>query len=557
MRTSSAALRGWLWTLAGGPALLAAVLAAVPGGTATPGEEDLPAFEDVTARAGITFRHCFGDDKLSNIVEGTGAGCTFLDYDNDGWLDVYLVNGRYRPDVNDTSGRKYRGKLTNRLYRNNRDGTFTDVTEKAGVGGGDGFGFSASAADFDGDGFVDLLVLNYGRKVLYHNNGDGTFTDVTAKSGLTDGQWSVSGVWFDYNGDGRLDVYVANYLQYDAGQFRSFYPAANYPGPLSYNGTCGVLYRNNGDGTFTDVTREAGLVKANGRAMSATAADFDNRGLLDLYVANDSMENYLFRNTGKGTFVEEALPRGLAFGEGGQGVSNMGPTVGDIDRDGRLDLYIPNLGYGTLWMSRGKGGWRDRTSESGLAVICGQYAGWGAALVDYDNDGYLDVFLATGGAHHEHPEESVLARNTGQGKFTDVSRRSGAYFQKKFVARGAAYGDFDNDGRMDLLVTTLNGEPHLLRNAGGTVGHWLTVVAKTAKGAPAIGARVTVRTGDMVQIQDLVPVTGYLSQSDPRPHFGLGPAAKADAVEVRWPDGKTTVLKDVAADRFLTIAQGQ
>ncbi|MGA2253057.1 MAG: CRTAC1 family protein [Thermoguttaceae bacterium] len=528
------------------------ILPAVPAH----GEEDLPVFEDVTERAGIDFKHNFGSDHLSNIVEGTGSGCMFFDYDGDGWLDIYLVNGRYRSDVNDNSGRKYRGKLTNKLYRNNHDGTFTDVTEKAGVGGGDSYGVACSAADYDRDGHLDLLVLNYGPPILYHNNGDGTFTDVTKKAGLAaDARWGVSGLWLDYNNDGLLDLFIAHYLQYDSGKFRSYYPAAGYPGPLSYNGTANALYRNNGNGTFTDVTKEAGVYKPNGRAMSATAADLNNHGLLDIYVANDSMENYYFRNTGKGKFVEEALQRGIAFGEGGQGVSNMGPTIADLDRNGLLDIFIPNLGYGTLWRNKGKY-FEDRTSESGLAVICGQYAGWGSALIDYDNDGYLDVFVATGGAHHLHPEESVLARNDGKGHFVDVSKRSGKFFQQKFVARGVAYGDFNNDGKMDLLVMTLDGAPHLLRNVGGAKNHWLTVVPKLSNGkSDAIGARVTVKTGGLVQIHDVIPVTGYLSQSDPRPHFGLAKATKADVVEIRWPNGRMTTLKDVKADQFLKVVQ--
>jgi hypothetical protein len=519
-------------------------------------EPDLPVFEDVTQRAGIDFKHSFGDDHLSNIVQGTGTGCMFFDYDGDGWLDIYLVNGRYRPDINDNSGRKYKGKLSNKLYRNNHDGTFSDVTERAGVGGGESYGVACSAADYQNGGRLDLLVLNYGPPILYHNNGDGTFSDVTKKAGLAgDSRWAVSGLWLDYNHDGLLDLFVAHYLDYDAGKFRSYYPAAGYPGPLSYNGTANALYRNNGDGTFTDVTKEAGVYKPNGRAMSATAADLNNHGLLDIYVANDSMQNYYFRNTGKGTFVEEALPRGIAFGEGGQGVSNMGPTIADIHRNGLLDIFIPNLGYGTLWMNKGKY-FVDRTSESGLAVICGQYAGWGSALIDYDNDGYLDVFVATGGAHHEHPEESVLARNDGHGHFIDVSKRSGTFFHQKFVARGVAYGDFENNGKMGLLVMTLNGTPHLLRNVGGAKNHWLTIIPKLPNGkSDAIGARVTVKSGALVQMHDVIPVTGYLSQSDPRPHFGLGKATKADVVEIRWPNGRSTSLRDVRADQFLKVVQ--
>ena len=536
--------RAWLLTM-----LLAS-------GTAPAAAPDaLPVFTDVTEQAGIRFKHSFGDEHLSNIVEGTGAGCMFFDYDGDGWLDIYLVNGRYQPDVNDNTGRRLKGKLSNRLYRSNRDGTFTDVTEKAGVSGGEGYGVACSAADYDNDGNIDIYVINYGPNVLYHNNGDGTFTDVSEKSGLADPMWGVSGVWFDYNGDGRLDVYVANYLAYDAGKFRSYYAAAGYPGPLSYGGRPDALYRNNGDGTFTNVTAEAGMVRPDGRAMSATAADFLNRGLLDVFVANDSMECYYFRNLGNGTFAEEALPRGLAFSEGGQGVSHMGPCVGDVDRDGRLDLYIPDMGYGCLLLNRGTY-FEDRTTPSGLAVLCGQYTGWGGCLADFDNDGYLDVFVANGDPHHEYGEENVLARNDGAARFVDVARKSGACFKEKHVGRGAAYGDFDNDGDLDLLVVNLNDTARLLRNDGGNRNQWLAVVAKLPNGrSDAVGARVTVTAGALVQIQDLIPVRGYLSQSDPRPHFGLGQAKKADRVDIRWPNGKTTQVKDVPAGQFLKVVQ--
>jgi hypothetical protein len=348
---------------------------------------------------------------------------------------------------------------------------------------------------------------------------------------------------------------VANYLAYDAGKFRSYYAASGYPGPLSYGGRPDALYRNNGDGTFTNVTAEAGAVRPDGRAMSATATDLLNRGLLDVFVANDSMECYYFRNLGNGTFAEEALPRGLAFSEGGQGVSHMGPCVGDVDRDGRLDLYIPDMGYGCLLMNRGTY-FEDRTTPSGLAVLCGQYTGWGACLFDYDNDGYLDVFIANGDPHHEYGEENVLARNDGAGRFVDVAKTSGACFKEKRVGRGAAFGDFDNDGDLDLLVVNLNDSPRLLRNDGGNRNHWLAVVAKLPNGrSDAVGARVTVTAGPLVQIQDLIPVTGYLSQSDGRLHFGLGQAKKADRVDIRWPNGTTTQVKDVPAGQFLKVVQ--
>ncbi len=517
-------------------------------------EPALPIFTDITKTADIDAKHSFGDFKLTNIVEGTGAGAMFFDYDSDGWLDVYLVNGCWLKDVNDNRGRKLRGKLGNSLYRNNRDGTFSDVTSKAGVGD-QGYGAGCSAADFDGDGDLDIYVLNYGANVLYRNNGDGTFTDISKASGLADAHWSLSAPWFDSDNDGDLDVYVTNYLEYDKGKFRSFYPAAGYPGPLSYKGQSDALYRNNGDGTFTDVTKAAGVHNPAGRGMSATVADIDNDGRLDIYVANDAMENYFYRNTGKGAFKNEALIWGLAFGEGGQGVSSMGPTIGDVDRDGRLDIYVPDMGYGCLQMNRGKY-FEDRTAQSKLAVVCGQYTGWGGVLLDYDNDGYLDVFIANGNAHHEYTEEDVLMRNNGKGVFVDVAAKSGAYFREKHVGRGAAAGDFDNDGDLDLLVVNLNASPKLLRNDSPKTNRWLTVDCKLPGGkSDAVGARVTVKTGSLVQIRDLIPVTGYLSQSDPRAHFGLGKAKAADSVEIRWPDGRKTQLKNVRSDQILKVVK--
>lgn len=530
------------------------MLTAVPPLAVTAAEPPLPVFTDVTKQSGIRVKHSYGDFKLSNIVEGTGAGVMFFDYDGDGWLDIYFVNGCWLREVSDNRGRRLRGKLANSLYRNNRDGTFTDVTAEAGVGD-KGYGVGCSAADFDHDGDLDLYVLNYGPNVFYRNNGDGTFTDISRESGLANPLWSLSAPWFDYDNDGDLDVYVSNYLEYDAGRFTSVYPAENYPGPLSYSGRPDALYRNNGDGTFTDVTKEVGLYNSGGRAMSATVADLNNDGLLDLYVTNDAMENYFYQNTGKGTFEERALRMGLAFGEGGQGVSSMGPAVGDVDRNGYLDIYIPDMGYGCLLVNRG-GYFEDRTAPSKLAVVCGQYTGWGGLLLDYDNDGYLDVFVANGNAHHEYTEEDVLMRNDGTGKFIDVAKQSGDYFKAKYVGRGSAFADYDNDGDLDLLVVNLNDSPRLLRNDGGNRNRWLTVAVKLPGGkSDAIGARVTVRTGKLRQIHDVIPTTGYLSQGDPRAHFGLGKAEKADLVEIRWPDGRTTRLKNVTANQFLTVVQ--
>jgi hypothetical protein len=513
----------------------------------------LPQFSDVAAAAGIAFQHSWGDLDLSNIVEGTGSGACAFDYDGDGKLDLYLPNGRWTKGVNDNRGRSLDGILQNALYRNEGDWTFTDVTAKAGVAA-KGYGVGCSAADYDADGDLDLYVLNYGSNELFRNKGDGTFEDVSAASGLADPLFSVNAVWFDYDRDGQLDVYVANYLEYDAGKFRSFYAAAGYPGPLSYNGTPSALYRNNGDGTFSNVTRDAGLWKPGGRAMSAVGADLNDDGVLDLYVTNDAMESYYFEAKGDGTFKERGLLLGLAFGENGQGVSSMGPVVGDLRGLGLLDIFVPSMHYGSL-LSRKGDFYVDRQSESGLSVICGQYVGWGGVIFDFDNDGALDLFMSTGDAHHLYSEHPVLARNDGSGRFLDVSDRAGAYFQKKWVARGATWGDFDSDGNVDLVVVDLEGAPHLLRNLGGGPHHWLKLDLRGRDGRTAIGARVKVTAGGRTQMQDVLPVNGYLSQGDPRLHFGLGAEKEAEKVEIRWPDRTTQVLSEVAADQVLKVVQ--
>ncbi len=532
------------------------ILGLVLVGFALSAEPKLPVFTDITDAAGIRFKHSYGDYEMSNIVEAAGSGACVFDYNGDGLMDIYFVNGRWQKEVNDNRGRELKDKLFNALYRNNGDGTFTDVAEQAGVLG-HGMGFGCSAADFDNDGDVDLYVLNYGPNEFFRNNGDGTFTDISAQSGLADPHWSLSAPWIDYNNDGLLDVYVANYLEYDEGKFRAFYAAAGHPGPLSYHGQPDALYRNNGDGTFTEVTREAGVYNPEGRAMSAMAADLNNDGFLDIYVSNDAMENYYYENTGKGTFEEKALMLGLAFGEHGQGVSSMGPVIGDVDRNGWLDVFIPDMSYSTLLLNEVKF-FDDATIRTKVALACGQYTGWGAAMIDYDNDGYLDLFVANGNALHEFTEEALLLRNNGKAdlQFLDVSDESGKYFHEKYVGRGVAYGDFDNDGNLDIVVCNLNDRPRLLRNDGGNRNNWLVVEVKKPNGkTDAIGARVTVQVGSLRQIEDVVGVKGYLSQSDVRAHFGLGKTAKADLVEIRWPGGKIQQLRDVKANQFLKVVQ--
>lgn len=533
--------------------ILPAVIVMALSWSAQAAEPQRPVFADVTDKAGITFKHSYGDVKMDNIVKASGGGAMFFDYDGDGWLDIYLCNGRYNPEICSNRGRNLRDKLHNALYRNNRDGTFTDMTEKAGVAGS-GSAFGCSSADFDNDGDLDLLVLGFGPDEFYRNNGDGTFTDISKESGLNDPRWGLHAVWFDYDGDGLLDVYVVNYLKYDGTKI-PFYAPTGFPGPLTYQGESDALYRNKGDGTFVDVTKDAGLFNPNGRGMGATVADLDNDGLLDIYVANDAMANDFFHNLGGGKFAEDALVRGMAYGESGQGVSSMGPDAGDIDLDGWLDVYIPDMDYGCLLLNK-KEYFEDVTTPSGLALMCGQYTGWGGLLFDYDNDGLLDVFVANGDAHKEFGEEPTLARNVGGRKFIDVAKDSGPYFQEEYVGRGAACGDFDNDGDPDLLINNLNGPAKLLRNDGGNQNHWLTIAVKRPNGkSDAIGARVSVTVAGQKQFCDLIPVRGYLSQSDPRLHFGLGKAEKADRVEIRWPDGRTTQQNDVPANQILTVVE--
>ncbi len=535
--------RRWRWCLA---ALLSLTL--------TGSAAELPVFTDIAQSSGIDFKHSYGDLELDNIVEGTGAGACFFDYDNDGFLDIYFANGAWTRGVSDNRGRRLRGRLMNHLYHNNGDGTFTDVTGPSGTGDKT-FTTGCSAADYDNDGDVDLYVLNYGPNVLYRNNGDGTFTDVSKQSGLDLARWSLHAVWLDYNDDGWLDVYVADYLQYDDGKFRDFYAANGYPGPLSYTSEPDALYRNNGDGTFTDVTREEAMFTEDGRAMSVTAADLTNSGRLGIYVTNDATENYYWERNPDGTFTDRALELNLAYGENGQNVASMGPSVGDINRDGWLDVFIPDLRYCTL-LTGSKNGFDFHTQAVGLSVVMGQYTSWGPVLFDYDNDGWLDLYTTHGNAHHEYVEEDTLVRNKGGGTFEDVSDESGPFFRRKYVGRGAAYGDYDNDGDLDVLVVNLNDHPNLLRNDGGNRNNWLKVDARLqfpTGSRYAIGARVMVVTGGLQQIEDLVPVRGYLSQCDPRLHFGLGKAGMADAVQIRWPDGEVQTVRNVKANQILKL----
>ncbi|MHC1766275.1 MAG: CRTAC1 family protein [Verrucomicrobiia bacterium] len=537
--------------------LLAVVLGLLPFAGAA-AEATWPKFVDITESAGLRFQHNLGDLDLNNIVEATGPGCAVFDFDNDGFLDIYFVNGRWHPDISDNRGRNLKGKLRNALYRNNGDLTFTDVTAKAGVGGPeDAYGMAASAADYDNDGYLDLYVCNYGTSILYHNNKDGTFADVTKKAGVASPGWALAAPWLDVNGDGFMDLFVVHYLEYDKGAFQrtgAYYKADNFPGPLSYPGQPDTLFRNNGDGTFTDITKESGLWEPTGRGMGAVACDLDGDGDTDIYVTNDAMANNCWINDGKGHFKDMATENGTAFGEGGQGVSSMGPFVGDVDRNGMLDILVPDMGYSCLMLQVTKGFFMDVTAQSGVALLCGQYTGWGGLLNDYDNDGYLDLFIANGDPHHLYVEEATLARYDGKGKFVDITAASGEFFRTKHVGRGAAFADFDNDGDIDILLNAIQSTPFLLRNDGGNRQNWLTVVPVRADtGMVAIGSRITVKANGMTLIQPVLAVNGYLTASDPRPHFGLGRATQAESIEIAWPDGREQVLQNVPANQILKV----
>jgi hypothetical protein len=535
-------------------ALPAALSLIVMCSVAAAEEPTLPQFVDISSDAGIEFIHSIGDDELSNIVESSGAGCVFFDYDGDGDLDIYLVNGRYLKTVSSVRGRHRAGKLKNALYRNNGDGTFADVTEKAGVGD-TGFGMAAVAADYDNDGDRDLFVTNYDRDTLYRNNGDGTFTDVTKKAGVGSELWSVGASFFDYDRDGLLDLFVGGYLVFDP-EYRNYYAAEAFPGPLSYRGQQDILYRNKGDGTFEDVSRKAKIATSKGRAMGVSACDIDDDGDEDLYVANDGMENFLYRNRGDGSFEEIALRTGTAFGQNGEATSAMGPEFGDFDGDGLIDLLVPDMGYGCLYRNTDKGYFEEKSAEMGIAAVLGQYTSWSGNFLDYDHDSVLDVFIVNGDAHHLEPEEDTLFRGEAGRRFVDVSAASGPAFKLKGVGRGSAAADFDEDGDLDLLVLNLNGPARLYRNDGGNSGNWIMVrTVGTASNRDGIGARVRVTAGGKTQVRDIRSSSGYLSQSDPRAHFGLGLLDKVARVEVRWPSGRTSILEGVRANQVLTVTE--
>jgi len=513
-------------------------------------------FEDATAESGIHFTHSFGAEKLGSLVESTGAGCVWFDYDNDGKPDLFVLSGRpLGAGMHPYPLRKAPDPLpTNHLYRNDGNGKFTDVTASAGVAGSD-FSFSASAADFDNDGNTDLIVTSYGKVTLYRNKGDGTFEDITAKAGLDVKGWAINAAWLDYDRDGCIDLFIGRYVKFDP-TYRSYYAADNYPGPLDYAAETNLLFHNTCKGGFTDVSEKSGIGAYKGRAMGVTAADFDGDGYPDIYVANDKTENFLFHNKHDGTFEEIALDAGAAFGQNGESTSAMGPVFFDMENRGSMDLWVSDSKYNRLLRNMGGREFSDITQKAGISQLAAQYTSWGTGAYDFDNDGWRDLFVFHGGLIHLVPQEHSIFRNLGGGKFEDVSAGAGPFFQVKTVGRGACFADYDTDGRVDAYLVNLGAPGQLLHNTTRTAGHWIKVrLVGTKSNHDGIGALVEVTAGGLKQRAERVSTSGYLSQDDWRLHFGLGAAARVERIAVTWPSGIGQVLENIAADQVVTVTE--
>jgi len=526
-------------------------------------------FVDVAAEAGLKAPTIYGGvDHKDYIVEVVGCGVAFFDYDNDGWLDILVLSGS-RLD-GEAPG------ATNRLYRNDRDGTFTDVTQKSGLEHG-GWANSVTIGDYDNDGFEDIFITYWGQNVLYHNNGDGTFSDVTGRAGLLQSgkQWNSGATWIDYDRDGNLDLFVATYLDFDPKQIpkpgaSAFCRYMDIPvncGPRGLTPTRHKLYRNRGDGTFTDVSVESGIAKAGGSfAMTAVTADYNDDGWPDIFVACDSTPNFLFINQGNGTFRNEALERGVALSEDGQEQAGMGAAIGDYNLDGRTDLFITHFQSDTpaLYANQGKGMFEEISLRAGFGVET-RYVCWGTSMADFDNDGWPDLIVATGSIYPElerrfpnYPYKSprLIFRNLGNGRFEELVEEAGPGIAAAHSSRGCAVGDFDNDGDLDILIMNMNEPPSLLRNDLKRPGNWLKVqLTGTKSNRSAIGSRVTVEYGDNRQVQEVNAQCSFYSVNDRRLHFGLGSHQTA-GVTVRWTNGGVEHFDKVEVNHLVTIKEG-
>ena len=524
-----------------------------------------PAFEEISpASSGISWVHTAGKSPEKHLPETSGAGCAFLDYDNDGWMDIYLVNsgkaGFYTPPR----------PLRNALYRNNRNGTFTDVTEKAGVAGG-GYGMGVAVGDYNVDGFSDLYVTQFGRNILYRNNGDGTFTDVTERAGVACAGWSSSAVWFDYDNDGRLDLFVCQFAEFDAalGCGIDKDGVHHYCIPRIFKPRPSWLFHNNGDGTFSDVSKESGIAEHLGKAWGVVATDLNNDGRMDLFVSNDTVANFLFMNRGGGRFAEDGFAAGVAYSGEGRARSGMGVDSADFNNDGWMDLFVANIDEEifSLYQNNHDGTFDDVAMQQGIGMATRWMSGWGLKFFDYDNDGNVDLILSNGFPDDlvdqisnkvTYREPLLLFHNDGR-SFKDVSQQSGPVFLKNFAARGLAIGDFNNDGAVDVLISVNDGAPVLLRNNAAKANHWLGLKLTGRKSNPdAIGARVTYQAEALNRTRMKVGGGSFLSSHDPRMVLGLGERSKVDWLEVRWPEpsGAVERFTGLPVDRYITIVEG-
>jgi hypothetical protein len=541
-----------------------------PGSPSFGTPDDRVVFNDVTATSGVTFKHTFAPEK-QYIIESMSGGVALFDFDKDGRQDIYFVNA---PTVATASDPR---SARSELWRNNGDGTFTDVTEKAGVGY-PGWGMGVCAGDYDNDGWEDLYVTCFGADRLYRNRGDGTFTDVAAKAGVSDPRWSTGAAFGDYNNDGWLDLFVANYLdfkldappEFGKGKNCQFQGLPVQCGPQGLPGAGDSLFRNNGDGTFTDVSKEAGVDdKDKLFGLGVAWCDFNEDGHIDLYVANDTGANYLYQNQGNGTFAEIGLMSGAALSEDGKGQASMGVAIGDYDHRGRWSVFTTNFSdeYNALYRHEKEFSFTDVSfaSQTGRASL--PYVGWGCGFFDYDNDGWLDLLVVNGHVYPQlaaaklkidYAQRKLFYRNNRNGTFAEVTAESGPALLEPSVSRGAAFGDLDNDGDVDVVINNLDGRPTLLRNDGGNRNSFLVINLIGGKSnRSAFGARVKVIAGDLVQVAERRSGGSYISQNDTRLHFGLERKTKVDAVEVRWPNGTTAKFTNIPVNRFISIKEGE
>lgn len=510
-------------------------------------------FQEIGQKIGLDFVHSIGDDQMTNIIQSVGGGAAFLDFDQDGYMDLYTCSGTWIEGF--SKGKKPKTLTKNHLYHNLKNGTFEDVTEKAGVGG-PWYSMGVTIGDYNNDGYPDIYVSNYGANTLYKNNGNGTFTDITKRAKVGGGkECSIGAVWLDYDNDGLLDLYVGNYLNFDP-KYKYFYAPDGFPGPLAYDSQPDVLYHNNGDGTFEDVTKKMGIDDTDGRAMGVGAADYDNDGFIDIYVANDHTVNYLWHNIEGKKFTDVGTMSGTGFSQAGEATTSMSVDFADYNGDGFLDMFISDDNFCSLYKNLDNGIFSDESYPSGISVASGQFVGWSSSFFDYDNDGDVDIFKTNGELKHLYGQEDQLFENEENGKFKDVSVDRGSYFKEEYVGRGACLGDYDNDGDIDIFIVNLDSQSMFLRNNKGNQNNWITLnLVGQSSNRDGIGTRVKITSGETIQTAQKKSTTGYLSQNDSRIHFGLLKHNTIDKIELNWPSGKFQVLKNLKVNQILTIKE--